>query len=253
MNDYGQDLQGELLPPENNDRALIPAPRPIVTIRLPERQAEDAGDDPALFTYETRKLGREPSLVVDFVLPALQALATAVAATLAMTAVTLACKWDGRLIAGTFALFLAGGWFWRMKWYDAALWQLETITGRDLNHDGRVGRPGTFRPIVVNPAEARAEAARLTRRNQGQAELEDLLLFLTRCANVGTSENALGIPPGPATRASYAAKRDLLITLGIARWRDPEKRRKGWELCMSPAQATPLLRRHIMARAGEEQ
>jgi len=238
-----QQIEGELLPalPEDVRPPILP---PMIQLHLPPMRQEDEA-----VAYETRKSSRAVTWESDVKVPAAQAFLTAGSFGIMAALLAVALSWSWRVPVIVFAVVVALAWLWRLRLADALLWQIEVITQRDLDGDRHVGRPAEVAaPVLVNPSEARATAGRIAQANTAQAELVDLLAFVTKCANVGTSESAQGIPPAPAARAAYAKKRDCLIDLGVAQWRDPERRRLGWQLTMTPAQATPLLRRHVMGR-----
>lgn len=251
------DLVGDVLPADSG-RDLVPweeqevqaarRPAPLINIHLPMRTEEDSAYSAV---YEKRHSARPISVESDWSVPLLQAGTCAVAALLAASAGALALGWSWKVPLAAAGVGFAIAWLWRLRIVDALLWQIETITQRDVNGDRSIGKPRpASQPIVVNPYAARAEAGRIQKANIAQAELVDMLSFVTKCANVGTSEKAQGVPPSPSAREAYAKKRDLLIALGIAQWKDTERRRLGWQLTMTPSQATPILRRHLIDREG---
>lgn len=248
------DVDGELLPAESVNpvdaaaRALVPVaqPPPVISINLP-RAAEKSTDAAPVSEYERRKAQRAVTLETDAHVPMTQALFTAATFGASAGLLAWAFGWSWRVPVVVLALALTLGWLWRLRLMDGLLWEIETITGRDVNRDGQVGKP-TFAPVIVNAHDARQEAARAQRANANQSELDELLRFVARCANVGCSEAAQGIGTSPSARAEFARKRDTLIALGVARWKDANRRRCGWELCVSPAQTVAILRQHIIGR-----
>jgi len=251
------DLIGDVLPPEP-DHGLVPweekeiqaarRPVPLINISLPLRNDEDPAYSAV---YEKRHSARPISVESDFAVPLAQSITCAIAAMFAAATGALALGWSWKVPLAAAGVGFAIAWLWRLRIVDALLWQIETITQHDLDGDRKIGKPQqTSSPIVVNPYAARAEAGRIQKANIAQAELIDLLSFVTKCANVGTSEKAQGVPPSPSAREAYSRKRDLLIALGIGAWKDPERRRLGWQLTMTPSQATPILRRHLIDREG---
>jgi hypothetical protein len=141
---------------------------------------------------------------------------------------------------------LAVCWLASLGLARALVWQIERITGSDLDRDGRQGRPEPATHVMIENAErARAEAGKIERVNGQRARTAELLSFVTRCATVGCSEGKQGIKPSPSERAKYAALRDTLIQLGIGAWRDPERPKLGWELVLTPEQAAPIIARHV--------
>ena len=77
-----------------------------------------------------------------------------------------------------------------------------------------------------------------------RAKHEELTEFVFSCALKGTSEEDQGII-GKGRRDEYIMCRDTLLDLGVARWRNPEKRSTGWDLVVTPEQAAEIIRRHI--------
>lgn len=238
------EIEGELLPALPED--VQPRwPQPVIQLHLPQARQEDQ----PFAQYETRKAQRAVTWESDVKVPAAQAWLTACAFGIMAGLLAWAAGWSWRVPVIVFAVAVALAWLWRLRLVDDLRWQIETFTQRDLDGDHHIGRPTiNATPVLVNPSEARATAGRIQQANAGQAELVDLIAFTTKCANLGTSEAAQGIPPAPAARAAFAKKRDILIDLGVAEWRDPERRRLGWQLSLTPAQATPILRRHVMGR-----
>ena len=230
------EITGELLPPE--DDGLIPYTSPI-RIALP------TSDDSPTVAHERRRAVRAPAIGSDFMVPMLQALFTALAgAVLAATCAWL-WHWPIKTVLVLAGLTFAGSWLWRLRLADALLWEVETLTGRDMNHDGRIGEPG--RAVLVNPVEARAEVARETADTGAARERQELVAFLNRCFTAGTSEAAHGITRGSgAERAAYLRRRDALLSLGIAVWRNPERTSAGWRIAVSHERAVQLLARHTL-------
>ncbi len=243
------DQAGELLGPADDGELSPWAARnggslwvgPVIHV---DRPAADDDDRPAL-ELTRRRLQRQPSVEVDFGLPALQAFGTALAVTLGVAVCALAWDWSGRVVAAVFALSLAAGWFWRLRWVDGLLWSVETLAGRDVNHDGVVGRPARDFALV-NPAAARAEADQAVTATEREAERAELLAFVHRCYTVGCSEASHGVKATGPDRAEYVRRRDALLALGIARWRSPGRPRAGWVMAVSYKKALELVGRHVL-------
>lgn len=211
--------------------------------------ASGAADADGLIEEERAQPVRPRAVEADLTVPLWQAITTAALAMLASTVAAWLWDWDWRLplIVGAAVLLLA--WLWRMGAADQLLWLIERQTGRDLDDDRQVGRPeSTPAPglLAVNPAAAQNTAATLQRDAAQRERLAALLAFVRRCAVVGTGESALRILP--RDRGAYLEMRDTLMTIGAARWRDPERRARGWELAVSPADAVTLVKRHVLAK-----
>lgn len=231
------DIDGELLPALPED--VRPARAPIV-IRLPQAST----DEPGLLEHEIRRPARPPSFESDVLVPSVQAAFTAIAAAICAGVLAWALGWHVRAVAVTFGLVLAGAWLWRMRVADGLLWEVERLTGRDVNHDGQIGRPGL--PVLVNPWQARQEVTRAQVDEDAQHERQELVAFVHRCYTVGCSEGAHGVKASGPDRETYVKHRDVLLSLGIAQWRNVDRPRAGWRLVVSHQKAMELLSKYTL-------
>lgn len=223
----------DLLPMRIDDGAeLLPA-LPVV---LPEPQAPQ---------IETRTALRTPNREADLIVPAGQAAVLALAVLVGGGALALALGLDGRLVLAAFGLALIGGWLWRLRVADGLLWAVETATGLDLDHNGAVGNPSRAY-AVMQPAAARAAVARETRQAAQSAERVALLAFVDRCYISGCGEHAHGVRATGPDRAQYVAKRDVLMSLGVARWKKDGNPKAGWQMCVSRQRARQIVERHVL-------
>jgi hypothetical protein len=225
------DLSGDLLPREETSLG------PIDYRRIPA--AEPLG-----YVQTTQQARHAPTIETSFVVPALTALGTAAALTLACAALAWAFGWPGKTVLIVFALSLALGWFWRLGFADRVLWSVESWTGKDLDHDHQVGRPVT--PYaVVNPSVARQTAARAERTTAASERQAALLAFVDRCYLSGCSEGAHGITASGPDREAYTAARDVLFSLGLAEWKNPNRPKGGWRLTTDPATCKGIVAGHV--------
>lgn len=243
------DVSGEVLPREGEPtRALAPVaarPAPVISITLPQPRADDNSEDAPLSEYERRKAQRAVSLETDVKVPLAQAVITAGALGVMAGLLAWAFAWSWRVPVVVMALGLAIAWLWRLRLVDALLWEVETVTGRDVNGDGRVGRPARAY-TVANPHDARAAAQRSQLERQAEQERAALVTFVHRCYTAGTSEAAHGVKATGPDREQYVKARDVLLSLGIAAWRNPERPRAGWVLAVSEAEALALVSEHVL-------
>ena len=246
-------LTGEVLPAAD-DRALTPwhdaplAPwqpgsAPIINISLP-RRTDDTDAAPSM-TYERRTLQREPTVETDFLLPTLQAFGVAIALMILAAIASWSFGWGWRVAAISFGIALAIMMIARLRHMDSLLWATETLTGFDVNGDGKVGNPAASFTLA-NPAQARAEAQREVDSTDAAAARAELLAFLHRCYTVGTAETAHGVKASGPDRQSYVRQRDALLSLGIASWKNPERPKAGWRMAVSYARAQELIARHVL-------
>lgn len=223
------------------DRSIVPVTGEVLppdVIRIPAAQPE-----PPPTLHETRTPRREPSLEPDVIVPGLQAVLTAATAALGAALLAWAWGWSWRVPIVVLALALFGAWAWRLRLADGLLWQIERWADYDLNGDGVTGKPSVSF-AVVNPAQARAEVAQETRQATESAARATLLRFVDTCFVMGTSESAQGIAAGD--RADYVRSRDVLLSLGAAKWKNPRRPKAGWVMAVSRERARQIVTKHVL-------
>jgi hypothetical protein len=220
-----------------DDGELLPA---IPTVRIPTAQPEP---EPAY--SETRTPQRTPGIESDVAVPGLQAILTAVALAICAGLLAWAFAWSWRVPVAVLGLALAGAWLWRLHLVDSLLWAVESFTGRDLDQDQHVGRPQVSFTLA-NPGQARAAVAQETRQTAQSAEQAELGSFLDRCYMVGCGEPAHNVKASGPARVAYTAKRDALMSLGLAVWKNPGNHRAGWKLTASRQRARQILQKHVL-------
>lgn len=246
------DLVGELLPAPGHDlvpweEAEVLAQRnperlaPIINVSFPRAQN---GDAPGVMTWERRSLQREPSVESDFILPFLQSVGMAWAALVLSGLLAWAMGWPWKVPAVTFGLVLALALVARLRFMDSLLWSVETLTGHDMNGDGKVGQPAAF--TLANPAQARRTAAQDVDATAQAAQRAELLAFLHRCYQMGTGERSHGVRASGSDREAYVRQRDVLLNLGIARWKRDGRPRAGWVMAVSHQRALDIIGRHVL-------
>lgn len=195
------------------------------------------------FTVERQSVQHPQTVENGFVVPALQALGTAICVSLACGLLAWGWGWSWRVPVIMGGLTLAGAWFWRLGWADKLLWSLETLTRHVIDGNGTVGNPAF---AVVNPATARATVAQESKQTAEDAKRQRLLAFVDRCALSGTSESAHGIQASGPDRDNYTACRDTLMSLGLAAWKNPGRPRGGWALATDPVTARSVVEKHVL-------
>jgi len=218
-------LRGEVLPP---------AP----VIRIPS-----APDPPAAVFHESREARRDPALESEVYVPALQTIFTALAFGVAAGLLAWAAGWSWRVPVVAAAVGLAFGWAWRLRLADRLLWQIEFWADSDLNGDGATGRP-VMSFCLANPGQARQIIAAETRQSVDEEKRAALLRFVDTCFVRGTSESAQGVAAGD--RADYVRMRDVLLSLGIAAWKNPQRPKAGWLMAVSRQRARQTIERHVL-------
>lgn len=182
--------------------------------------------------------GYHPTRETQAVIPLLISAAIAGAVLLMATVAALRWSWDWIVppIAGgvVFIVVMAA----RLAIADELVRVVEEISQRDVNRDGQIGapRPGTttiYRPPALPPA--------LDRSQMRQAEL---IAFVDRCLEVGTSERAQGVKT-PAQAAAHNSMRNDLLRIGVAEWKDLERPSLGWRIVVDSAEARQLIAAHI--------
>jgi len=218
---------------------LPPDPAPVIRVNLPQAAPEPT------WSAERRTLNRTPAVATDFGIPALQASFTALCCTTMAGLLSWALDWSWRVPVAVLALSLGGAWLWRLRFADNLLWTIETLTRHDLTGDDQVGAPQPAPAYTLaNPCAARSEVAAETRQAAKDSERADLLVFLDTCFLKGTSESAQGIAAGD--RADYLKRRDALLALGIAAWKNPTRPKAGWRIAVSRERARQIITKHVL-------
>jgi hypothetical protein len=193
---------------------------------------------------------RDPTRDSDVFVPLAQAFVTGTLLTALLLAVALlglGLPWQGVLKAagiGWPAVLLAT-WLWRLGVVDGLLAEIETVTGRDLDHDGNVGKPA--HAVLLDPGRARAAIAEERATTTADNEVAELYKFVDICYSVGCSENAHGVKPNTTGRERYLQRRDTLLALGLAQWKNPERPTAGWQMTASRNKALHILADHVGA------
>lgn len=230
----------DLLPlPLGGGDELLPAEAPVIRI----------GPQPAAMpvaSISTRQPTHQQTRESDVTVPLLQAGVTALMVGVAVGLLAWALAWPWQAPIATMGLTLAWAWFWRLRKSDGLLWTVETMTGRDVNHDGAIGRPQVGFTLT-NPAAARSTVAHDNQQAAEDAERQQLQAFYDVCLLKGCSERTHGVKAGSgALRDAYIAHRDALLALGLAGWRGSGGN-AGWTLTVRDRQrAHALIAKHTL-------
>jgi hypothetical protein len=222
-----------------DDGELLPALPEPATVRIP------ASPEPEPATSENWTPVRTPTIESDFAVPALQAVATGLAVAICVGLLSWAFMWSWRVPVAVVGLALAGSWLWRLGVADSLLWQIESLTGRDVNGDGVTGRPAVSFTLA-NPVAARQTVAKEARQTAQSAEQAELQRFVDTCFMLGTAEGKHGVRAAGPDRIAYLAKRDALLGLGVAKWKNPERPKAGWVMACSRQRARQLVAKHVL-------
>lgn len=223
------DLSGDLLPPEQTSLG------PVDYRRVP---------DPVGYVQTTQTARHAPTVETLFILPALTAMGTAVALTIAAGGLALLFGWPARTLLIVFAVSVGGAWFWRLGWSQKAVWSVESWTGKDLDGDRSIGRPA-LGFAVVNPGRARGVVAREAAQNATEARTESLQRFVDVCYLSGCSETSHGITASGPDRDNYVTCRDTLMALGLAAWKHPDRPKGGWQMTTDPVTCKGIVGNHV--------
>jgi len=226
------DLSGDLLPREETSLG------PVDYRRIPSAA-------PVGYVQTTQQARHAPTIETLFILPALTALGSAVALTIAAGGLALLFGWPAKTLLIVFAVSVGGAWFWRLGFADKVLWQVESWTKKDLDGDGLTGNPANVFP-VADPGQARSKVARSERAAAEDARRAALLAFADKCYLSGTSEGSHGIQASGPDRDNYTACRDTFFRLGLARWKNPNRTKGGWVMVADPATCKGILEQHAL-------
>jgi len=186
---------------------------------------------------------RPPTVASDWAVPLLQALTLAVVPTLAVIAGYCAIRYDVPELFGVAVFFLMVAWLLHRRMDDVreTIWRTETAQNVDIDGDGVVGRPK--RPMVVNGPSARD----VDTPDVDGARLEE---FVNACYRPATrkhprANSVRALRDAGFTDAETEEFRELLIRLGIARWRTPGDPKAGWVLTASREATLAVVRQHV--------
>lgn len=173
---------------------------------------------------------RAPGFISDVVVPVMQAAFTGALIATALTFFVWKTGIDWDLLsvwAGAALLIATLAWPFLLKDTRKLLWAIENLIGQDLTGDAQVGKP-TERLVVVN-APGSQEAMKAQNAAQEASSLAQFVAALpVQGTDLRTWEPRIG-------RAAYQMYRDVLISVGWARWKklkadgSPHER-GGWEL-----------------------
>jgi hypothetical protein len=229
---------GELLP-------ALRGPEPSDNIIYVNARPAPVEDDAAGFVVERRTPTRTPDLRADVLVPFWQTVITGLVAFVVMGLLAWACAWSWRVPVVITALIVGYTWWARLRLVDALLWRIESASGRDVNRDGRIGKP-LRGPVLVNPHAARERVQRLHTARASEEQRHDLLVFAARCHTVGTSESAHGVKASGPDRRRYVERRDALFALGLARWKVAGRPNAGWELAIDAETTARTIQEHVL-------
>jgi hypothetical protein len=180
-------------------------------------------------TWERRAPVRAATVSADVFVPVLQSATTALVGGVAAGLLSQSLAGAGVGAGLTFG----ASWLALLRAHRAGLWAVERVTGRDLDGDGRIGRPGE----PAQPSTVKIEIKEDRRNGQSLAWLDlpvdekRLRQFAQRVTAGGAlSESEWTGSGGPFSRDEFRGLRDALIERGLARWRNPQEPRQGWEL-----------------------
>ena len=185
---------------------------------------------------------RPPTIESDILVPAAEA---AISGLILGCAATALATWLAHLpwwptLPAAIAILTGIAWIAALREERQTLWHTEEI---QLLQPQTPTPPAPSVPLLANPNDSHAAVRQIQDHHAQDANRTHLIQFVRNCATVGTSESAQGVKP--AQRAQYVADRDALLALGLARWRQ-SNRRTGWELAVPPADAVVILRRHVL-------
>ena len=194
-------------------------------------------------TSTRREPVRPPTVASDWAVPLLQAITLAVVPTLAIVAGYLAIRYRMPAFFTVAIFFVMVTWllYARTNAAQTTIWRNETAQNVDIDGDGVVGRPK--RPMVVSGPGARD----IDTPDEDSARLEE---FVNACYRPATrkhprANSVRALRDAGFTDAETEEFRELLIRLGIARWRTPGDPKAGWVLTASREATLAVVRQHV--------
>lgn len=219
------------------------------------------GSEPGRYLEAERRSPYRPqNAESDFLVPALQALATGAFVTIGAGWAAWMYKgftWEMAVGAGLFSM--GGFWVITVLANRKLLWMIETITNGDLDQDGVVGEPAPAKPVALEITH-RNEAGVFSQMFRfelpegiSEADLAEFARGVVQ-ERRGLAESAWTGAGKPFSRARYA---DLLATLqqaGLVRWKNENAPAQGRELTPAGGRAfrvwLEMARTHARAPNG---
>lgn len=186
---------------------------------------------------------RAPTPASDLAVPLGQAFGLALAVGIGGGLIAWALGWSWRAVALAAGASLVLAVLWRLRIADGLLQVVETATG--VTPNGAGAKPMTAFTLA-NPLQARAAVATETRLEADNAKRQALGAFVDKCFTLGCSESAHGIRASGPDRAAFVAQRDVLLALGVAAWRNPERPKAGWQMAVNHERARQIIARHVL-------
>lgn len=105
------------------------------------------------------------------------------------------------------------------------VWEVEDVTGKDLNQDGRIGASETIKLEIHHKPSDRIQFMNLP---MNKAQMQKLFIGLQQ--GLPFSENVWSGGGKPFTRDEFRGVRDVMVAKGWVRYRDERARNLGLEL-----------------------
>lgn len=176
--------------------------------------------------WEKKTPTRSPQINSDVIVPVLQSFITGIVGVIIGRAIA---NWTAAIITGGIVFSIV--WMFKLWDHRDLLYTIETVTGLDIDKDGYKGKPSEPETVQIELHEHRTNGQSIS-----WLELpidQDKLALLARSVingNRSLAESQWTGKSGPFSIDEFRELRDTFIEKGLARWRNPEYPRQGWEL-----------------------
>lgn len=189
---------------------------------------------PAGVTLERKRPARAATLQSDVAVPCIQSVITGLLAIVGGGGVAAAAGWDVLIVSAVVGAIVTGtAWYLLLRQHSDLLWEVETITGLDLNKDGHKGKPPKKEttPLEIHIPPGQDGQGPQTLFVDLPTTIEKLRAF-ARAVLGGRSMSESGWTGGGRLfgKTEFVGVRDELIERGLIRWNNPEAHAQGCSL-----------------------
>lgn len=184
---------------------------------------------PAGVTLKRQRPARAATLRSDVAVPCIQSVITGLLAIMGGGGIAAAAGWDVLIVSAIVGAIVTGAaWYLLLRQHSDLLWEIETITGVDLDGDGEKGRPKESTPVEVHIPPGKDQEGKQTLFMDLPAP-PDVLRIFARAVLSGQpmTEGAWSGKGRLFSKPEFILLRDELIDRKLAAWRNPKHHAQG--------------------------
>lgn len=183
---------------------------------------------PAGVTLKRQRPARAATLRSDVAVPCIQSVITGLLAIMGGGGIAAAAGWDVLIVSAIVGAIVTGAaWYLLLRQHSDLLWEIETITGVDLDGDGQTGKPSVTRLKVEIPAtEQRGSQTKILELDATPEELKAWAKGML----IGRMAESDWVGKGRLfSKDRFRSLRGECIERGLMRWTNPKAHAQGVE------------------------